>query len=407
MSKSRGFTLIELLVVMVIIALLVGLLLPALGRAREEARKTQCRSNLRQIGLALTMYTNDNKGWTPVVYGVTWDVTNKICHVTLLDERGGVNAESTQWYLTPRVDGQGGVGGLQPWNIDPTLREDDGSTLLYPNTSSSAAGGGIPSGLGLLLSGGYLTQKGGSVLDCPSRKLVDVKPTYPVPVPANYPPPDDPQTAWNNQTRFLPTAVFFTTGGKVYWRAPTDNVYMSATIGDTHASVMANYAWRSYCNGTNWGAYQQPNCMNGSNKGSFCWIVGSYMTRPQNGKGPSWQSYKLDDIAGKAIASDAMWGFFRRYGDGVTKLYGSTRNDEVRYDHSIPDHLTDKYYTSNHDRSYNVLFTDGSAKTFSDAAASLLKAEALIKMNNQGLPPLAAEKGLWWEIYFDPLYAQD
>ena len=66
---KRGFTLIELLVVMVIIALLVGLLLPALGRAKEEARKTQCRSNLRQIGLATTMYTNDNKGWTPVVYG--------------------------------------------------------------------------------------------------------------------------------------------------------------------------------------------------------------------------------------------------------------------------------------------------------------------------------------------------
>lgn len=67
--RRKGFTLIELLVVMVIIALLVGLLLPALARAKEEARKTQCRSNLRQIGLAIEMYANDNGGWSPAMEG--------------------------------------------------------------------------------------------------------------------------------------------------------------------------------------------------------------------------------------------------------------------------------------------------------------------------------------------------
>lgn len=59
--KSRGFTLIELLVVIGIIALLVGLLLPVLGRSRETARAAVCGSNLRQLLLANTTYAADNR----------------------------------------------------------------------------------------------------------------------------------------------------------------------------------------------------------------------------------------------------------------------------------------------------------------------------------------------------------
>ncbi|HWB55082.1 MAG TPA: prepilin-type N-terminal cleavage/methylation domain-containing protein, partial [Tepidisphaeraceae bacterium] len=93
-NRTDAFSLVELLVVMGIMALLIGLLLPALNRARESAKKIQCLSNLRQMAIAAQAYVVANDGYYPFAYYVgsdggktvvyCWDLT------TILSPGGSV-----------------------------------------------------------------------------------------------------------------------------------------------------------------------------------------------------------------------------------------------------------------------------------------------------------------------------
>ncbi len=76
-GKRRGFTLIELLVVIAIIAILAAILFPVFARAREAARASSCRSNMKQLGTAIQMYTQDyDEQYPGSWYGVSGTVAN-------------------------------------------------------------------------------------------------------------------------------------------------------------------------------------------------------------------------------------------------------------------------------------------------------------------------------------------
>lgn len=119
--RKNGFTLIELLVVISIIALLVGILLPALGAARKSAQNMKCLSNLRQIGLGTIGYAFDNDDFLPPCFvaggQVGWDpegtewpalINSFITNSGKAGYSDGADENNTEAFLCPNAEKEGG-----------------------------------------------------------------------------------------------------------------------------------------------------------------------------------------------------------------------------------------------------------------------------------------------------------
>jgi len=342
--REKGFTLIELLVVMVIIALLIGLLLPALSRAKEEARKTQCRSNLRQIGLAIEMYCNDNGGWTPMLAGMHW-LNNDDAYISV----GGTH---TPW----------------PWDVNAGsfnplyFGSFDNHTDISMNTVTtarpqpwhiSAARPAAPIGLGLLWSSGYMTHKGAQIFYCPSNnsdQLVQ-------------------EQKYDKKMRYDADEPFWTSKGTII-RADNDG------LGDT----------QSYGAG--------PTCStNGTSanlSGGYCNILSNYSFRwsetfaeYNQGANANFRAHpfaiKKEQIGKAGLWADNLeiWGY------NAVEWWGGTApalnlDTLLAWIEGGSNRMHHKRRTMNHDNSYNILFADGAVKTFNDGSQRIWKEILLI-----------------------------
>jgi len=342
MSGRRGFTLIELLVVMVIIALLIGLLLPALSRAKEEARKTQCRSNLRQIGMAIEMYANDNSGYMP---GLDGSMASPVRYGSPVPYSNAARP----WWDTAGIAGfsEAHFGAFCSFMGVCSTSLTTGNPQVWHSSPSHPA---KAIGLGRLWSGGYLTSKGAQIMYCPSNqstKLVK-------------------EQRYDKRVRYDADEPFWTSKGSVT-RADGDGVGDPSTswnVGNTGSYFPDAYRTLMGCGTTAPGG-------GGFWNGQYCIVLNNYSMRVMKGhfRPTNYPAYflaeatiKIKELSNKGLVADTVEPYIFRQlfsgHDSYESAHARLNNHEI----------------TNHDSSYNILFPSGTVKTYSDGAKEVHKA---------------------------------
>ena len=315
----KGFSLIELLVVMLIIALLIGLLLPGLARAKEEARKTQCRSNLRQLGLAMMMYANDNGGWSPEVGGVL----------------SGRHSDGMGFYPSSRqpCDDYGLMYSFEP---------PSGSNLTMgqpQHWQCSPAHPSRPIGIGLLWACGYLTHKGALVLFCPSNQSGEVARISKNDRMRRY---DDDEPFWTSQGAIVRGDADRHGDWEVPLHSPATCWDGTASLSGGFCMVLTNYDIRMHKEFFSAGVTDFTLCGYGTRS----------TAKPT--------AIKIDEVGKCALVADTLDIFL---GTMPEDAFGPVAQPKPqRYS------MARTHVIMNHMNAWNLLFTDGSVKTYGDTS---------------------------------------